>query len=254
MTKGRSNQSAELFGDSQTASIANVALAMRALERARTRPPHLPGIVALYAPSGYGKSTAAAFAATQHDAYYVQCRSTWTKKALLQNILREMGVKPRNLLSDMADDAAQQLSLSKRPLIIDEFDQLVASGNKVEIIRDLHDGASAAPILIIGEERLEQNLRAFERFHNRVLEWVPALPATIDDARKLRGLYCPDAKIADDLLQRIVTINHGVVRRICVNLERVHEFAKVEGLDQVTLKAWGDRALYTGEAPRRVQA
>ena len=42
------------------ANLANVSLAVKALERAIDRPAHLPGMVVLYGPSGWGKSTAAA--------------------------------------------------------------------------------------------------------------------------------------------------------------------------------------------------
>lgn len=249
MTK-RGKGTADTFGDDRTAALTNVALAMRALEKARNRPRHLPGMVGFYGHSGLGKSFAGAYAATHHNAYYVECRSTWTKKALLQAILKELGVKPADTISEMSDQAAQQLSLSDRAFIVDEFDTLVHKG-AVELIRDIHDGSGGTPMLLIGEERLELNLRKHERFHNRVLEWVPALPASLDDARKLRTLYCT-VQVADDLLERIVTINRGVVRRICVNLERVQEFASLEGLEKVGAEDWGQRSFYTGEAPRRV--
>ncbi len=33
-----------------------------------------------------------------------------------------------------------------------------------------------------------------ERFHNRVLDWVPAQPASLADAKHLRALYCKRVK------------------------------------------------------------
>ena len=88
--------------------------------------------------------------------------------------------------------------IANGPLIIDELDHMVKKG-AVELIRDIHDGSQAA-ILLIGEERLPAKLERWERFHGRVLDWVPAQPADLDDCRHLANLYCHNIKIADDLL------------------------------------------------------
>lgn len=231
------------------APLTNVALCSRALEAAINRPAHLPGIVAFYGYSGIGKSVSAAYAANSHRAYYVEVKRTWTGKALLQNILKEMGIKPAKVMYNMSDQISEQLALSGRPLIIDEMDHIVAR-NYVEIVRDIY-GSSEAPILIIGEENLENNLRSYERFHNRILDWVPAQPASLSDIQQLVSLYCSDVQIADDLLASIQTQCKGGIRRVCVNLERVRQFALTEGLDEVDLAAWGKRALFTGVAPVR---
>lgn len=216
------------------------------------RPGHLPGLVAFYGPSGWGKTFAASFSANRRRAYYVEARSSWTRKALLVSILREMGIAPAKTLYEMSDQITQQLALSGRPLIIDEFDHIVERG-LVELVRDLYE-ASGAAVLIIGEEMLPHKLRRWERFHNRVLEWVPAQPADLEDARALARLYAPQVSISEPLLGRIIDVSRGAVRRVCVNLERVRQFALGQGWEECDLDLWGSRELYTGDAPaRRVQ-
>lgn len=232
-----------------TAPLKNVALCSRALERAINRPGHLPGLVAFYGPSGWGKSVSAAYAANKHRAYYIECKSSWTKKALALAILTEMAVMPGRTVYEMIDQISEQLVRSQRPLIIDEMDHVVAK-KSVEVIRDIYE-SSNAPILLIGEEHLETRLRAWERFHNRMLDWVPAQPADLDDVRQLARLYCTDVAIADDLLARIQEVGRGAIRRICVNIERVRQHALTEGLDRIDNQRWGNRELFTGEAPRR---
>lgn len=232
-----------------TAPLSNVKLCMGALEHAMERPGHLPGMISFYGPSGWGKTSAAAYAAHKYRSYYVECKSSWTKKALLLAVLVEMGVMPAPTIYQMTDQVAEQLVLSGRPLIIDEFDHIVQK-NAVEIVRDVYEGSNA-PILLIGEERLEGNLRRWERFHNRMLDWIPAQPASLKDAQHLRSLYCPRALIEDDLLERIVDISKGAARRICVNLSIVHEYAVGKRMERITLHDWGRRQLYTGEAPKR---
>jgi len=231
------------------APLTNVALCTSALEQAVSRPGSLPGLVGFYGPSGYGKSFAATYAANQYNAYHIACKESWTKKAFLQNILKEMSIKPANTIPQLADQVAEQLSLSGRPLIIDEFDYMVTKNN-IEIVRDIYESSDAA-ILIIGEEQLETNLAAHERFHNRILKWVPAQPVNIDDAELLKNIYCPKIMIGDDLLKKILRAVKGCTRRLCVNLYNVQSFALDHGHTHVSLTEWGQQPIYTGRAPER---
>jgi len=235
--------------NSSTAPIQNVALCLSALKRSMGRSHHLPGLVCFYGPSGYGKSFGAAYVADHCRAHYVEAKSSWTKKALLLAILQEMRISPAKTLYEMTDQVAEQLVHSQRPLIIDEVDHIADKGY-IEILRDIYEGSNAA-LLLIGEEHLPAKLRKWERFHGRVLDWVPAQPADIKDAQALRQLYCGEVKIGDDLLARIVEVSRGSVRRVCVNLERVQSEAMLDGRDSIDLNVWGKRELFTGEAPVR---
>lgn len=234
------------------APLANVALTVSALSGAMQRPAHLPGIVVLYGPSGLGKSTAAAVATMQLGAYYVQAKSSWTRKAVYQSILKVMGVVPAKTIYDMEDQVAAQLAASRKPLIVDECDHLVAKSS-IEIVRDIYE-ASGAAILLIGEEHLPSGLARWERIHNRVLEWVPAQYATMQDAQALRDLYCDKVAVEDDLLEQIHAVSKGVARRICVNLERAQQAGLGLGKKSMGLAEWGKRPMYTGEAPVRGRA
>lgn len=243
------NQQASTVNMPGKAPLANVALTLGALSGAMRRPSHLPGLVVLYGPSGLGKSTAATVAATQLRAYYIQAKSSWTRKAVYQSILKCMGIVPAKTIYEMEEQVTGQLAASGRPLIVDEADHLVAKGS-IEIVRDIYEGSNAA-ILLIGEENLPSSLTRWERIHNRVLEWVPAQYADMDDARALRDLYCDKAAVADDLLDLIHKTSKGVVRRMVVNLERVQQAALTAGKKDIDLAAWGNQSLYTGEAPKR---
>lgn len=231
------------------APLVNVSLCVDTLSKAMNRPAHLPGIVTFSGPSGYGKSTAAAIAATHFDAVYVQARSSWTRKAAHLAILKEMGIAPAKTLYGMAEQVAEQLALSRRPLILDEGDYLVKNGT-IEIIRDIYE-ASGAAIMLIGEELLPRRLLQWERFHGRVLEFSLAEAASLDDARALCSLYVDNLTIEDDLLALVHEKAKGSVRRICVNLERIREEAMDNGLHCMNLAAWGNRQLFTGDAPTR---
>lgn len=231
------------------APLQNVAICMAAMDRAINRPRHLPGMVVLHGPSGWGKSTAAAVAANAHRAYYVEARSTWTRKAMLAAIVKEMGIRPGGTIPVMADQVAEQLSLSGRPLIVDEMDYVVGRG-LTELVRDLYD-ASRAAILLIGEEGLPEKLEKWERFHGRILSWVAAQPASLADVGELARYWCPGVRMGADLLAHIHKLSNGSARRICVNLELARERAAQMGVDSVSLETMDGVGMYTGAYERR---
>jgi len=231
------------------APLGNVALCLAAVNKAVDRPRHLPGMVVFYGPSGFGKSTAAAVATTQTGAYYIQAQSSWTRKAFALALLKVMGILPAKTLYEMGEQIAMQLVVSGRALIIDEADHLVNKGI-IEAVRDMYE-AALAPVMLIGEENLPGNLKRWERIHGRVLDFVPAQPASLADAEALRAMYADEIAIADDLLALVHEASKGSVRRICVNLERIKAVTLKEGKDKMDAAAWGTRPFFTGEAPAR---
>ena len=229
------------------APLRNVAALTELIHRVQNRAYGLPGMACFYGFSGFGKSTAAIYAANRFQAVLVQCKSAWTKKNLCAAILVELGLVPKGNTADMVDKIAGELTLRGVPLIIDEADHLVAR-RMVEIVRDIYEG-SQAPTILIGEELLPQKLKEWERVHGRMLDWIAALPADMGDLNHLTGIYAPGIDLAAELKADLLRLSHGSTRRVCVNLAQVHERAQVLG---VTAMGRGDvdlRRLYTGTAP-----
>ena len=237
---------------STIAQLRNVENLDEALEFALNRGPHLPGLVALYGFSGFGKTYSATYAANRHRAYYVEVRSTWTATVLCQAILRELGVSPGRRVSDMTAQIAETLLQTNRPLILDEADYIISRG-LIEIVRDIHE-SSGAVIVLIGEERLEAKLRQFERVHNRVVRWVAAEPVDLQDAQRLARLYCPGLDLADDLLEAIIKASEGGCRRIAINLAQVKDQSGLRQTPVYDLAWWRGGALefYTGRVQARL--
>lgn len=229
------------------APLRNVAALVELIERVQGRALNLPGMATFYGPSGFGKSFSAIFATNKFEAITVQVKSTWTRKKLCTSILTEMGLPATSTVSDMVDDISQFLAMNDRPLIIDEADFLVQR-KMIEIVRDIHE-QSGAPIILIGEELLPQKLKVWERVHGRMLDWVAAEPADISDVQHLMKLYVPGVSIASELLSKVLRGSHGSLRRICVNLDQIREFALIKGLEEVKVSDWGRRHFFTGEAP-----
>ena len=239
---------------SKIVALTNVGLLASAIERTMARPMGLPGLVAMYGASGLGKSVGAAFAANRYRAYYVECRDTWSKKAFLQAILREMSILPAITLSNMVDQVAEQLSRSTRPLIIDDVQYLLDKA-VANVLTDIYN-ASQGTMVLIGEERVPTSLAKLERLHNRVLEWVPAQPATLEDMQALAAASYPKLRIDAELLEDLRRAVNGCLRRVAVNLYRIYSEAEAIGLDSVDLPQWQqlNRGWFTGEAPVRRRA
>ena len=154
-----------------------------------------------------------------------------------------MGIAAPKTAAACLDAICEQLAATQRPLILDEADYLVGKNGMVELVRDVYEG-SQSPILLVGEEQMPNKLKRFERFHGRVLSWIPAQPVSLEDARLL----------GDDVLRHLVELAHGSVRRVTVNLVNLAEAAAMNNLDAVelgSLKSLGGFEFYKGESPKR---
>lgn len=83
----------------RVASISNLDLVAVAAEKLLHRVDGLPGIGVMYGEPGRGKTIACVALANQTRGYYVQMRSAWSRKALLEKILFEMGIKPAGTIT-----------------------------------------------------------------------------------------------------------------------------------------------------------
>lgn len=229
--------------------IAALDLVSVTVEKLINRHAGLPGIGVLYGPPGRGKSMAAGAMVATYRAYYIQVAQAWRVKSLLEKILKEMGIvipKKCRTEADLLDLVTGQLAASRRPLILDEADRLVAKGPMIETVRDIYE-QSRAPILLIGSENLRPSLREYDTTHSRVRQWVEALPVSLEDAIKLATVYAPQITITEDLLAEIVSRVDGSVRYTCVNIARVLDEAMVMGEDVMDLARWGDRPIYNDQ-------
>ena len=227
----------------------NVGLLMELLARITGRPDaNLPGMGTFYGPTGYGKSMAVCAAAIPYKAYYVQMRSLWSRKYLLEMILGQMTMQPGRTMPAMLTQIGRQLALSRRPLIIDEADILLDKG-MIEVVRDIYE-SSQGTVILVGEEALPCKLEQVERVHGRIMDWVAAQPAGLDDTRQFAGRHCPGLTIGDDLLLASVEAAHGSARYVCTNLARVAEFASMRNVTTLN-KAYYTEKLFLGQAPAR---
>lgn len=232
------------------ALLRNVMSMVTLVQRVVDRTPTLPGMAVYYGPSGYGKSTAATYAANTFNAYQVQVQSTWTKRTFCQAVLLDLGIEPAGQVADMVNQIAREIASTGRPLLIDEADYLVER-NLVQLVRDIYE-ASEGAIILIGEEELPRKLMRWERVHGRMLDWIAAEPAVIDDVMHLEPNYLPGIEIDDALRAQLLDDSHHSIRRVCVNLDLLRDHAATMGVGRITRKDWqaSGKRFFSGMAPK----
>lgn len=231
------------------APLRNVSALVGLIERVNDRAPGLPGMAVFYGPSGFGKTTAAVYAANRFDTYQVQVKSCWTGKKMCEAILAEIGIEPEKTIANMVDQIARELTLSDRPLLIDDAQELTSKQAMIKLVKDVYESCGTT-IILIGEERLPQQLSRWENIHGRMLAWVPAEPACLDDVAHLAKIYAPGIELAAAFQERLLRSSHHSIRRVCTNLEQVREFARRKGVTRVDLDVWGKQGFFQLEAPK----
>lgn len=226
-------------------ALTNVGLLFEAVEDTLDRSQGTPGLISLYGRPGTGKSSAAAYVTAKKRAVYIEMKSVWSVKYTLVQILEVMGIPPAHTVPEMLSQVCEELAKSRRPLIIDQADYLIDKG-RGQLLMDIYEG-SLSPVIIIGEERIPANLKRHNRtVHDRVLRWVPAQPASLEDVETLVRAYAPGTEITEDLQQAILTAADGLIRWVAVSLHNVLRVAKVQSWKRVDLATWGQRDLRTG--------
>lgn len=230
------------------APLRNVLALGELMKRMSEREGGLPGMATFYGPSGFGKSTAMTYCVNRYGAYHIAVRSVWRTKALCEAILREMSILPGRTVANMVDQIAQEMALSSKTLIIDEADYLV-NNQMIELVRDIYE-ASDGPVILIGEEKLPQKLLPWERVHGRMMDWVAAQPADAEDCEHLAKLSCPDIALEPDVLPHVLQISGRSPRRIRVNFGKIKDYAKLNGLKEITAKHMAGIEFFTGAPPK----
>lgn len=230
----------EFVNVNRAAPLKNVAAFTTLLDRMVGRnDPDLPGLACFFGPSGYGKTKSAIYGANRYRAAYVECGQFTTARSLLSNLLVELGEpKPKGTIEELLTRAIMfMVANPRRPVIVDEA-HFVASKRFVDLLRELSDKSGAA-VIMIGEELLPRHLENFERVHNRVLEWLPAVPCDAEDFALLAQSRLKKLRLAPDLAAEILKRTDGNTRRIVVNLAKAEDIAQLNNWSEIDLAGFG---------------
>lgn len=229
------------------APLANVARLTKLALTCQNRTDGLPGMGCFYGFTGWGKTMAGVFVANKTGACHVEAMPFGGSKMLLEMIVKELGLRPTRSVATLFSQAAEELARNPRLLIIDEADHIL-NDRMIEMVRRLHD-ITLVPVILMGEEELPQKLRRWERVHSRILEWVAAEPATLDDVKFLAQIYAPNVTISEELKGKLLAASAGSLRLVSTNLANLAGFAAVKGLPHIGSAEWAGQRFHTGQAP-----
>lgn len=232
---------------SKTVAVKNVARLADAGEFLIKRPAGMPGMGLVHGETGYGKSTAVAWYRNHCNGVVVRAMATWTPAAMLTAILRELGRISRGSCAAMMMEAIESLTMSGRPLFIDEADYIVDSKRMVESLRDIHD-MTTVPVILIGMGGIDQRLAHRKQLTGRIMQDVRFQALDEADAAKIAHELC-EVEVNADLVAQLTRQAMGSTRLIVVGLGRVEQYARSRGMASIDTGEWGRRQFFTGEAP-----
>ncbi len=236
---------------SKIVTVKNVARLAEAGEALMRRDPDLPGMALVDGDTGVGKTKTITWYHNTCNGVYVRAMRVWSPQSMLQKISSRLGLAARGSCAAMADDIAGMLTISQRPLFMDEIDEIVQgrrADDLLETLRDIHD-LSGAPIVLVGETGIAQKIAHLRRLTGRMLYEVHFEPQDDADAERLAKELCR-VDIQPALVHHLNRQAGGLTRLILVGLHRITSYASARGKTAVTLEEWGRRKLFTGEGPK----
>lgn len=136
----------------------------------------------VYGRAGRGKTRTATWYAAHNGCVFLRCLSIWrhSELGMLQALCRELGVRNIPHRKAPAFQAAMEAMMANpKPVFIEEIEKLPYAF--LELVRDLSD-LTTAPIVLVGEEELENLLKRNRRIWSRTfrqMEFSPVEPADI---------------------------------------------------------------------------
>lgn len=202
-----------------------------------------PAMALFSGQAGLGKTTAGAFLFGHADGVLVRCLKSDTMGTLLETLAQELGLDKRQRKADMIKFIVKELSLTGRPVFIDEADYLADKTEVLETIRDIYDLAQV-PIILIGYEHLPKKIKRLPQLFSRISQHVKFQKADFEDIRIMASGLVEHTIIEDDLLLELLTEARGNLRLITTGLASVEKFAKSNGLNSITAMQWAERQFF----------
>ncbi len=220
----------------------NVQRFIRGVEQVQTPIKGRIGNALFFGPPGTGKTEVGQWYAAQNDVPYIRAKDITSRRSLLSNIVAEIGEAPSYRTEDLFNQIIERLIERPTPIIIDEVDYLLRGG-AVEILRDINDMTNA-PIIMMGMEHIDKNLKRFRHLYDRFTAIVRFELFDEAEIANLAGKICA-AKLNETAVHFIERQSSGKLRLITTWFVRAEQLASRNKLKEITeehLAAWLGRA------------
>jgi len=224
-------------------NVARLASAYQALEE---RPLNTPGMGLVWGDTGRGKTTATTWLINRCNGIYVRALALWNATAMIRAIAEELDVDAKGTRSVIEMRVIEKLAETQRPLFVDEADHIVGNEQMMETLRDIHD-LSTVPVIMIGMGQMRKKVARYDQLENRIMHWIEFAPCDHEDAVTLAKGMC-EVEIESSLLDELIDMTRGEIRRLVVGLAQIENEAKAQNLACIG-KAQFKREFFLGQRP-----
>ena len=220
----------------------NIVSLSKGFQDSRLRERGIPRMGLVHAPTGFGKTTAAAWLVNRENGIYVRAVSLWSPTTMLMAIAAELSLATSRYPAKLLQAIVDQMKLHQRPLFIDEADYLFHNLRMIEAARDIHD-LSELPVWLIGSHKLEKQIAQRKIIAGRISDWVTFSPCDVEDTQKIAQELC-QVEVHADLLDQLHQAAKGSIRLITVGLSRVEAFARIQRWDSINAEQWRNQPFF----------
>ena len=217
----------------KTTNYINCLEAMKELSRL---PRDMEKMGLFYGNAGRGKTLIIEKIAIDEGAALVRTLGSWTPKQMMIDVCEALELMDTGTTATLQHRIIDELTMSKRILIIDEVDTLFMNGKKqlLLMLRDIHDLAKT-PIILTGMEQCDKMFKRDTHYYERFSRKVKMGDTTKHDIKQL----CPNAdiKIEDDLVEHFF-IKYGNFRPVKVILNALEEYCENNDLQSASLSTF----------------
>jgi DNA transposition AAA+ family ATPase len=220
----------------------NIVSLSSGFQESQRREAGIPRMGLIYSPTGFGKTTAAAWLVNRENGIYVRAVSLWSPTTMLLAITAELSIASPRFSAQALQAIVDQMKLRQRPLFIDEADYLFHNPRMIDAARDIHD-LSGLPVWLIGSQKLEKQIAQRKIVAGRISQWVKFLPCDSDDTQLIAKELCL-VEVQADLLEQLHKAAKGSIRLITVGLSRVEAFARIQRWETINAQQWANQPFF----------
>lgn len=224
-------------------NVARLASAYQALE---ARPLNTPGMGLVWGETGRGKTTATTWLINRCNGVYVRALALWNASSMLRAIAEELDLDTKGTRTALEVRVIEKLAETQRPLFVDEADHIVGNEQMMETLRDIHD-LSTVPVLMVGMGQMRKKVARYAQLENRIMHWIEFAPCDREDAINMAKGMC-EIEVEEALLNDLIDMTRGEIRRLVVGLAQIEDEAKSRGLSKIGKNEF-KRDFFLGQRP-----
>jgi DNA transposition AAA+ family ATPase len=206
----------------------NYRLFTSRIEKMEMRGAREAGMMLVYGAPGRGKSHIVAHWAAEVRAAFLRANVDWTPKYFLVELAKVLHVDARGTAQQLFERLLERIVEEQKPLVIDEAEFTLHDNAAVlEKIRDISDRAEVT-VVLVGMERILQNIARHKQIHSRVAQVVEFEPISLEDV----ALACKnlsEVEITPALTAEVHRLSGGRMREVLNIIPAIELAAKVNG-------------------------